>query len=117
MSAPTPPKAKPRAAKAVTPTKPKFEVIDDIFIYTAKSGDVVSIDFDFPADVMKAAVEGDKDDEEQFSVVAAWFGEDVQKTYAKMGALERIRFTKAFFAEFAKAVQIPLGESQSSSDS
>lgn len=105
------------SAPTSTPSKPKYEVVDDIFIYTAKSGEVISIDFDFPADLFKAALEGDKGEEEQFGVVSAWFGEDTQRIYGLMGVLERARFTKAFFAEFAKAVQIPLGESQSSSDS
>ena len=98
-------------------SKPEYTVVDDVFHYTAKSGKKLAIDFDLPPDVLKVALEGDKDDQEQFDAVAAWLGDDARETYDGMGALERLRFVRTFFDEFQKAAMMPLGESQGSSTS
>ncbi len=102
-------------AEKPMPEKGKYDVIDDVFRYTSKSGEHFVIDLDFPAEVMDAALGGDKSESEQFDVLAQWLGEDLQAAYAKLGALEKARFMRTFFGEFSEAAMLPLGESLSSS--
>lgn len=103
-------------------TAPKFEVIDDVIHYTSKAGDEVQIDLDIPADALKRALSNnengeERDEEEQFDLIAEIFGDGFQAAYDRMGALERRRLLRTFFVEFHKAASMPLGESSSSSDS
>ena len=96
----------------------RFEVVDDVIHYTTKAGIPLTIDLDFPADVIRKATEDpEADDESQFSAVREWLGEDFEAAFDKMGALERARFIRTFFTEFAKAAELGLGESLSSSGS
>lgn len=104
-------------SKPAMPEKGAYKVVDDVFLYTSKRGLEFVIDLDFPAEVMKAALDGDKPEEEQFNVVAKWLGEDIQAAYEKLGALERARFMRTFFNAFSEAAQLPLGESLGSSPS
>lgn len=99
------------------PAKGKYIVDDDVFIYTSKAGDRLEIDMDLPAEVLKKATEGPDTDEDQMSAVLDWVGDESRTAFDGMRLLERIRFSKTFFDEFAKAVEIPLGESLSSSTS
>lgn len=94
-----------------------FAVVDDIIHYTTKRGIALEIDLDFPADVIQKALKGDGDDDEQFSAVKEWLGDDFEAAFEQMGALERTRFVRTFFAEWEKAAGLPLGESLSSSSS
>ncbi len=101
-------------AKKKTPGR--FEVVDDVIHYTTKAGVELEIDLDFPADVIKKATSDTEADEEtQFKAVREWLGDDFEATFEKMGALERTRFIGTFFREFAKAAELSLGESLSSS--
>ena len=130
MSAPTARKAAPRktASKPATPTKaPKQEVAsftytvaDDVLRYTTKAGHALAIDLDFPADLLAMAMgtdDEDRSEEEQFEIMGRTFGENFIEAYPLMGAIERRRLQRAVFSEFAKAMAMPLGESQGSSDS
>lgn len=108
--------------KAAPKNTPTFAVIDDVIHYTSKAGDAVVIDLDIPADALKRALSPDetgeeRDEEEQFDLIAEIFGEGFQAAYDRMGALERRRLLKTFFVEFHKAASMPLGESLRSSDS
>ena len=97
---------------------PSYVVEDDVFKYTSKRGDAIEIDLDIPASVIDIALKKSNEDEvEQFEAVADWLSEDAQAAYRKMGGLERIRFVRTFFDAFAKAAELPLGESASSSPS
>lgn len=103
-------------AEKPMPEKGKYDVIDDVFRYTSKKGVEFVIDLDMPAEVMEVATGGEeKTEDEQFDAVAEWLGADVQEAYKGLGGLERARFMRTFFTEFAKAAQLPLGESLSSS--
>ncbi|UOE45471.1 hypothetical protein [Agromyces larvae] len=93
----------------------KYQVVDDVFTYTTKAGHTLAIDLDLPADLIRTALQGDKDEDEQFELVRVVFGADFEDAYNSMGALERTRFQRAFFAAFQEAAEIPLGESLSSS--
>jgi hypothetical protein len=105
------------------PTKKKlapgqFRVEDDVFRYVSKRGALVEIDLDIPIAVFdRSQADEDASDEKQFEAVREWLGPDFDAGYSEMGALERTRFLNAFYASFAKAAEIPLGESLSSSDS
>lgn len=112
------------ATKAASKTPARnastFAVIDDVIHYTSKAGDEVIIDLDIPADALKRAMGGkdeDRDEEEQFDLIAEIFGPGFQAAYDRMGALERRRLLRSFFVEFHKAASMPLGESSGSSDS
>jgi hypothetical protein len=108
------------APKTAARTAPKFAVIDDVIHYTSRAGDEITIDLDIPADALKKAMGGkdeDRDEEEQFEIIADIFGPDFQAAYDRMGALERRRLLRSFFVEFHKAAAMPLGESSGSSDS
>lgn len=108
------------ATKTPARTAPTFAVIDDVIHYTSKAGDEIEIDLDIPADALKKAMGGkdeDRDEEEQFDVIAGIFGPEFQAAYDRMGALERRRLLRSFFVEFHKAAAMPLGESSGSSDS
>lgn len=97
---------------------PSYVVEDDVFTYTSKAGHTIEIDLDIPAAVIDLALRKNTEDEvEQFSAVADWLSEDAQAAYREMGGLERIRFVRTFFDAFAKAAELPLGESASSSPS
>lgn len=130
MSAPTARKAAPRkTAPAKTPAKatPKpeaaslaYTVNDDILRYTTKAGHALVIDLDFPADLLAMAMgtdDEDRSEDEQFEIMARTFGENFKDAYPLMGAIERRRLQRAVFSEFAKAMSMPLGESQGSSGS
>ncbi|MFI8593728.1 hypothetical protein ACIGCK_04770 [Microbacterium sp. NPDC078428] len=95
-----------------------YEVVDDVFTYKTKRGATITIDFDFPVEVIAPATSGEAEtEEEQFEAVAEWISEESRTAYETMGALERTRFLKTFYNEWAKAAELPLGESLSSSPS
>ncbi|MFJ4038201.1 hypothetical protein ACIPVB_08935 [Microbacterium sp. NPDC090007] len=96
---------------------PTYAVHDDVLTYTSKRGDVLTVDLDIPADILRSALATNEDDdqEQQFKIVAAWLGEDFEAAFDRMGVIERTRFSRLFFDEFTKAVRMPLGESQGSS--
>lgn len=94
-----------------------YSVVDDVLHYTTKAGHELELDFDFPAEVLKQSLEGNRTEDQQFDTVASVFGADAKKAYEAMGALERTRFVKTFFREWQKAAGLPLGESLSSSTS
>ncbi len=98
-------------------TKPTYTVEDDVLTYDSKHGDTLVVDLDIPADVLREALDADKDDDqkEQFEVVARWLGDDFQAAFDRMGVIERTRYSRLFFEEFSKAVRMPVGESQGSS--
>lgn len=100
------------------PKNGSYEVVEDVFTYTTKRGGMIRIDFDFPPEVLKRAMADDTaSEEDQFSALAEWIDEESQKAFDGMGALERTRFYRTFFAEWQKAAELPLGESLSSSTS
>lgn len=99
------------------PAKGRYDVVDDVFRYTSKNGYAFTIDLDLPADLMKVALDGEKTEDEQFAAVQEWMDADTQAAFDALGILERARFMRTFFAEFAKAAELPLGESLSSSTS
>lgn len=110
------------ASKSPARTAPKFAVIDDVIHYTSKAGDELTIDLDIPAEALRRALGVDengeeREEEDQFEVIADIFGPDFQAAYDRMGALERRRLLRSFFVEFHKAASMPLGESLGSSDS
>lgn len=92
-----------------------YTVEGDVMHYTTKAGHVLSMDLDFPAVLLAKAVDGDKDESEQFDAIRETFGENFNAAYTEMGALERVRVVKTFFIEWQKAAGLPLGESLSSS--
>lgn len=97
-----------------------YTVVDDVLHYTTKAGIELAIDLDFPADFLKMAMgqdDEDRSEDEQFEMMGRTFGENFADAYPKMGAIERRRLQRAVFAEFQKAMLMPLGESQRSSDS
>lgn len=114
----TAPARKP-AEKPVTATR-SYTVIDDVVHYTTKAGIDLSIDLDFPPDLIKMAMGADGEDreeEEQFEIIAATYGDNFRGAYDKMGVLERKRLQTAVFTEFTKAMGITMGESLGSSRS
>ena len=96
----------------------KYEVVDDVLKYTTKRGKTIEIDLDIPPDVFaKATADEAVTEEQQFAAVKEWLGDDIEAAFNEMGALERTRFYRTFFAEWQKAAELPLGESLSSSTS
>ena len=113
--------AGPRKA-AEAPQKPALEytVEDDVLHYTTKAGHALSIDLDFPPDLLQLSMGSDEEDrseDEQFEIISRSFGENFTEAYAAMGVLERRRLQAAMFLEFQKAMSMPLGESLGSSRS
>lgn len=118
----TPKPAEKPAAKAVEPAVASrtYTVIDDVLHYTTKAGDVLAIDLDFDADLIKVAMGKDTEDrseDEQYEIMARSFGDNYRDAYSRMGVIERKRLQTAVFAEFAKAMGVPMGESSGSSRS
>lgn len=113
--------AKPaEAAEAPAKVSRTYTVIDDVLHYTTKAGDELAIDLDFDADLIKVAMGQDTEDrseDEQYEIMARSFGDNYRAAYERMGILERTRLQKAVFAEFAKAMGMPMGESSGSSGS
>lgn len=114
----TPAKAKP----AAVPEKAarSYTVDDDILSYTTKAGFDLTIDLDFSPELIKMSMgtdEEDRDEEEQFEIIANSYGANFREAYEKMGVLERKRLQTAVFTEFAKAMGMPMGEASRSSDS
>lgn len=111
---PAEPAVKPSAASRT------YTVVDDVLHYTTKAGDVLAIDLDFDADLIKLATgtdEEDRSEEQQYEIMARSFGENYRAAYERMGIIERTRLQKAVFTEFAKAMGMPMGESSGSSGS
>ena len=131
MSAPTARKTAPRKTAApkkapaeVTPAPETatlvYTVTDDILRYTTKAGHDLVIDLDFPADLLNFAMGAESEDrseDDQFAAIKASFGDNFEVAYGAMGIIERRRVQRLIFAEFQKAMSMPLGESPSSSDS
>lgn len=120
---PTAPKATPAPAEPVQePQKASrtYTVIDDVLHYTTKAGFDLAIDLDFSPELIQMSMgtdEEDRDEEEQFRVMAESYGENFRDAYSKMGVLERKRLQTAVFTEFAKAMGMTMGESSGSSRS
>lgn len=132
MAAPSPRKTaarKPAPKSTVKPSKAAekpaaasqtYTVIDDVLHYTTKAGHELAIDLDFPSDFLKLAMgtdEEDRDEDEQFEIMARTYGDNFQAAYAAMGVIERKRLQTAVFTEFQKAMGLPMGEASGSSDS
>jgi len=97
-----------------------YTVEDDVLHYTTKAGHELAIDLDFPPELLKLAMgtdDEDRDEDEQFEIMARTFGENFRDAYKAMGVLERKRLQAAVFAEFQKAMGITMGESSGSSRS
>lgn len=118
---PTAPKTTPQKA----PEKPaaasrSYTVEDDVLHYTTKAGFDLAVDLDFPPELIKMAMgadDEDREEEQQFEIIAATYGDNFQEAYAKMGVLERKRLHTAVFFEFQKAMGTTMGESLGSSRS
>lgn len=111
-----PPQKKTAQAKPVI----AYEVLHDVLHYTTKAGHELAIDLDFPADLLKMAMgadDEDREEDEQFEIMARSFGDNFISAYGEMGVLERKRLQAVVFLEFQKAMSMPLGESLGSSDS
>lgn len=115
---------RPTARKTTTtPQKPatatrSYTVEDDVLHYTTKAGFELAIDLDFSPDLVKMSMGADEEDrseEEQFQIIKESYGENFNEAYSKMGIIERKRLQKAVFTEFAKAMDMSLGESSGSS--
>ncbi|UGS27579.1 hypothetical protein K8F61_05160 [Microbacterium resistens] len=114
------PARKPSAPKTAETSPLTYTVVEDVLHYTTKAGFKLTIDLDFPPDLLKLAMGADEEDrseEEQFEIMARTFGANFQEAYAAMGVIERRRVQRAMFLEFQKAMDMPLGESLGSSDS
>ncbi|WP_067198931.1 hypothetical protein [Microbacterium sp. XT11] len=97
-----------------------YTVEDDVLHYTTKAGFDLAIDLDFPPELLKLAMgtdDEDRDEDEQFEIMARTFGDNFQDAYKSMGVLERKRLQAAVFTEFQKAMGITMGESSGSSRS
>ena len=117
----TAPRTAPAAVEAVPQTTSRtYRVVDDILFYTTKAGFDLTIDLDFPPELIQlsmGALDEDRDEAEQFDVIAQSYGENFEDAYKKMGVLERKRLQRAVFDEFQKAMGITMGESSGSSRS
>lgn len=118
---------KPSTRKPSTASKPAtapakasrtYTVEDDVLHYTTKAGFVLAIDLDFSPDLIKMAMgtdDEDRDEDEQFEIMATSYGDNFAEAYEKMGVLERKRLQTAVFTEFAKAMGMTMGEASGSS--